>query len=101
MVIRHHNTSPGVIGLSKREVLALAGRPGTRIESRCGSIWVTQDGDLRDIVLAAGQAHVLDRAGPVLVQALDSALVAVRPSARSAQALTGLWRRLTQAALSA
>ena len=100
MIVRMLESADGLVALCKRDVLSLAGHPGTRIESRRGGLWVTQDGDLRDVVLAAGEAHVLDRAGPVLVQALDSALLVVRPAARSAKAL-GLWQRLARASLSA
>jgi hypothetical protein len=64
-------------------------------------VWITQDGDLRDVLLACGEAYVLDRDGPVLVQALEPALVMMeRPAKRTAGAF-GLWRRLTQAAFSA
>ncbi len=100
MIVRELESSAGVVGLSKRDVLSLAGHPGTRIESRRGSLWVTQDGDRRDVVLADGETHLLDREGPVLVQALDAALVVVRPATQPGKA-PGLWQRLTQAALSA
>ncbi len=99
MIIRDFDNPSGVVGLSKRDVLALAGHPGTRIESCRGRLWVTQDGDRRDIVLADGQSHLLDREGPVLVQALDSAVVVVR-QAKQPVRTPGLWQRLTQAALS-
>jgi hypothetical protein len=69
--------APRLVVLTKREVLALPGEKGTRIESRRGHLWVTQDGDRHDVVLAEGEGHVLDRAGPVLVQALDAAVVVV------------------------
>lgn len=101
MIIRHPDKPSGLVGLSKRDVLSLAGRPGTRIESRRGSLWVTQDGDLRDVVLACGEAYLLDRDGPVLVQALEPALVMVERPAKRAASASGLWRRLTQAAFSA
>jgi Protein of unknown function (DUF2917) len=101
MIVRELETSAGVIRLSKRDVLSLRGRPGARIESRSGSVWVTQDGDLRDVVLSAGEAHVLDREGPVLVQALDAAQVLLQPAEAPAPTLAGLWRRLSQATLSA
>jgi hypothetical protein len=101
MTVRELETPSGVIGLSKRDVLSLPGHRGARIESRSGSVWITQDGDLRDVVLGAGDVHVLEREGAVLVQALDAALVVVRPAGTSTPATAGLWRRLTQAAFSA
>ena len=92
---------PGLVGLPRREILAVAGRKGARIESRRGSVWVTQDGDLRDVVLAAGEVHVLEHDGPVLVQALDAALVALRPPPPAAVPAPGLWQRLLQSRVSA
>lgn len=68
-----------LIGLPKRRLLSIAGRRGTRIESRQGSLWITQDGDRRDVVLGAGEVHVVERDAPVIIQALSSALLAVCP----------------------
>lgn len=38
-----------------------------------GSLWITHDGDPRDITLEAGQSYRADRNARMLVQALDSA----------------------------
>lgn len=88
-------TQPGpslVNGLRKGQLLALRGRRGARIESRRGAVWVTQDGDPNDVVLDAGEAHVLDHDAPVLIQALDAACVAVQ--APAADPAARLWPRL-------
>ena len=84
-----------VIGLPKRQILSVAGVRGLRIESRRGSIWVTQDGDPRDVVLAQGQSLVVERDGPLLVQALDAAWVSISEPAAAARPVW--WRRLTGA----
>lgn len=42
---------------------------GRRLECLSGSIWITQDGDLRDIVLAAGEGFDFDRRGDALLSA--------------------------------
>jgi hypothetical protein len=34
-----------------------------------GAVWITQDGDLRDIVLQSGEAFDFDRAGDALLSA--------------------------------
>jgi len=40
-------------------------------------LWITSDGDPRDIVLSAGESHVADRDAPLLVFALEPALLRV------------------------
>ena len=44
---------------------------GRRVECVSGSLWVTQDGDLRDIVLKAGESFAFDHKGDALISALD------------------------------
>lgn len=68
-----------LIGLPKRRLLRIAAPRGTRIENRRGSVWITQEGDRRDVVLAAGEAHLVERDTPLIVQALSGALLAVCP----------------------
>lgn len=81
---------PFLSGLGKGQLIRFDGRRGQRITSRRGSVWVTQDGKPDDVVLDAGQAHRLDGDGPVLIQALDAACVAIEPGERRA----GWWARL-------
>ena len=65
------------------EPIALAARCVHRIESAqgveiaCvrGAIWVTQERDLRDWVLMAGQSTVLERVGLAVVYAFKDALI--------------------------
>src|SRR5262249_50479850 len=80
-------------GLRKGQLLGLDGRRGGRIASRRGAIWVTQDGDPNDVVLDAGQTLELEHDGPLLIQALDAACIAV--DARLDRGLpTAWWQRL-------
>jgi hypothetical protein len=75
--------------LAHRGVLNLRDRNGDRVECLDGSVWITQDGDPRDIVLDAGESFVLDRAGTALVYALADARVAVQHPATPALRVNG------------
>ena len=95
---------PGITSLPRNVSLGLQRHTGDRIECVSRTVWVTQDGDLRDIVLKAGESFRLDRTGRALVSALADAGVilhaAKRPplSARVARAVTAGRTWLTQLA---
>ena len=61
----------GASTIAKESVRRVAGPLGRRIECLSGVIWVTQDGDLRDIILKAGEGFDFDRTEGVLISALD------------------------------
>jgi hypothetical protein len=44
-----------------------------------GVIWITQNGDVQDHVITAGEMFLVSQPGKVIVQALDSALIEVTP----------------------
>ena len=78
-----HTASQPITHLQKRQVFSLIGKPGQRLEVRSGEVWITQDGDPRDLVLGAHQCFTLDRSGKVLVSALRDASFAFRTEAPS------------------
>ena len=56
---------------------------GRRLECITGALWLTQDGDRRDVVLGPGDAFDFDSAGDALVSALaDSRYVLLEPLER-------------------
>ena len=69
--------SSPITHLQRRQTFSLRGEPGQQLQVRSGEVWVTQDGDPRDLVLEAHQCFTLDRAGHVLISALRDASFAV------------------------
>jgi hypothetical protein len=57
--------------LAKGRVRHLPGRAGRSVECLSGSIWITQDGDRRDIVLGPGEAFAFERRVDALLSAFD------------------------------
>jgi hypothetical protein len=65
----NHDLINGSRVLGKGLIRHVHGRKGRRVECLSGSLWITQDGDRRDVVLAAGEAFDFDRRGDVLLSA--------------------------------
>jgi len=64
---------------------------GWTVVCRSGAVWLTQEGDTRDIFLQAGQGFALDRDGLALVCACRDALLSIRAPVRAQD--TGGFRR--------
>lgn len=74
-----------------------------------GELWITQEGDRRDVILPAGRSWRIDRAGPVVLSAFvpsrailtqaRPARAAAVPRREGAAALLGLIRRWRHPAL--
>lgn len=60
----------GSITLRSPRPLRLDDGDGRRIAVLAGNVWITQEGDSRDIVLRAGEEFVLERPADALVSAL-------------------------------
>jgi hypothetical protein len=76
------SSRPRITSLPRHVSLGLQRHAGDRIECVSGTVWVTQDGDLRDIVLKAGESFRLDRTGRALVSALADAGVILHAAKR-------------------
>ena len=63
--------------LARRQLFSLSDSAGVRIEARSGSVWVTQDHDLRDVVLHAGESFTIDGAGRAVVEAFEPSRIAL------------------------
>ncbi len=56
--------------LGKGTVRRVGHAVGRRLECLTGVLWITQDGDHRDVILEAGEAFTFDRSGDALISAL-------------------------------
>lgn len=61
------------LGLARRQVAVLAGRPGLVLACQAGEVWFTEDGSRCDRILYAGQTVALTRRGPLVVSACRAA----------------------------
>lgn len=72
--------------LAKGSAITRTDATSTIIRCQVGSLWITQDNDVRDVVLEAGGLFRPDRKGAVVVYALAASRVSwasVQPSAPS------------------
>ena len=67
----------GVRNLQKGAILAVSRPLHQDIACLRGSLWITHDGDPKDIILEAGQSYRSDRCARMLIQALDEADIQV------------------------
>lgn len=67
-------------GISLAQAQTLRVNDGRLVSVDCvdGCLWITQDNDPRDIVLASGESFTLDRSGVALVSAFQPSTLAVR-----------------------
>lgn|SRR5574340_1813911 len=61
------------VDLPRRRTLELCDAAGVRVADLSGSVWITLDGDTRDVVLGPGQSFDIDRGGVALVHATADA----------------------------
>jgi len=60
----------GAERLGKGGVRRINPAVGRRVECLSGVLWITQDGDRRDVILETGDAFAFDRGGDALLSAL-------------------------------
>ncbi|HMA09644.1 MAG TPA: DUF2917 domain-containing protein [Ramlibacter sp.] len=84
------NTSP--VCLAKSQAVTLTDAKGSQIRCLSGGLWITQDRDPRDIVLAPGESFTIDRGGPAIVWALAPSSVEMR-AAEPPRPLAAIARR--------
>jgi Protein of unknown function (DUF2917) len=63
--------------IDKGATLVVAQPLGATVTCGNGSLWITHDGDVRDVVISAGESHTCDRASRMLVFGLETSSVHV------------------------
>lgn len=77
------DTGLSSLEMRRGDTLRLEDAHGATISCANGSVWVTRDGDSRDMILSAGQKARIDGPGMVVVQAFETSYVAVAANALS------------------
>jgi len=76
----HRMPAASSIALAHHEFHAITGFRGGSIECTEGSVWLTHDGDCRDVCLQAGQSHVADRGSRLVIYAMAPSAVRLLPA---------------------
>jgi hypothetical protein len=71
----NHQTHLKTLDLASGDLLRLPDARGTTLRVTRGTLWITQDRDVNDIVLAAGDTWTIERDGLTLVEAQADAIV--------------------------
>lgn len=62
------------IQIGLRELLVIDDARDQLLTCESGELWITQDGDRRDVILPAGLSWRVDRAGPLVLSAFKPAV---------------------------
>ena len=65
------------IALETRGLHRIENGKGNEVVCLEGVVWITQEGDRRDVILSPGQSFVLDRKGVAIVYALKQAAITI------------------------
>ena len=85
-----------VVELKSGELAELRDVRGATLRVTRGTLWVTQDQDVNDVVLSAGDVWTVERGGLTLAEAQDHAFVClVGPGAAPAQVVARRRRQRT------
>ena len=70
-----------LVSLRTGEVITLDDAAGLRIDARAGTVWITEEDDIEDHIVHAGDALVIAKPGRTVVQALAPASISIRAAA--------------------
>ena len=68
-----------MIRLQRGECIQVRGRSGRRVTAHSGVLWLTEEGNAKDILLRSGETFVLTRDGSAVVEAFAEAALSLSP----------------------
>jgi hypothetical protein len=68
------------IDLKRGNLVRVRDGAGTTVTARSGSVWITEQGNPRDVMLPAGRSYTLGQAGLALIEAYSDASISYEPS---------------------
>lgn len=71
------NLTHGEIKLERRQLIKIRNGEGAVVIGRAGAVWITQEGDSRDVIVNPGDMFVIDRPGKTIVEATESSVVSI------------------------
>ncbi|MCI4430818.1 MAG: DUF2917 domain-containing protein [Burkholderiales bacterium] len=88
------------VTLAKNQIRRIDSAIGAQIQCLHGNLWLTQDGDPRDIILQPGDEHRFERDAVTYVSALsDASFLLLRGPVALERPLSGGWIKALQARL--
>jgi DUF2917 family protein len=78
------NVTAPLLALETGQVLTLDDAKGMRILARVGTVWVTEENDRDDHIVAAGDALIVAHPGRTVIQALKPAWISIGESTAAA-----------------
>jgi hypothetical protein len=71
-----HPEAPGrvrALCVGKNQAVAFSNANGLRVECASGILWITHDGDLRDVILSGGEQYISGLADRMVIFGLEDA----------------------------
>ena len=68
------------IDLHQGKLVRVREGAGSTVTAHAGTVWLTEQGSLRDVLLRPGESFTLGRPGLALVQAFSEASISIDPT---------------------
>ena len=72
------NLDNPTLALDPGQVVTLDDAAGSRLSARIGTVWVTYEGSMKDVILGPGESIIIARDGRTVVQALQASFLTIQ-----------------------